>query len=91
MDTQEFTRQLADEGFDEVVTNTRPAGAMPAHTHAFAVKALVTDGEITLGVSGRQTTYRAGDVFTMAAGCEHSEVYGADGVTYVAGRKHQRA
>ncbi len=88
MDKELFTRQLAAEGFDEVVTLTRPAGALPAHCHPFGVKALVTQGEITLGVAGRDTTYRVGDVFTMAPGCEHSEVYGRDGVSYVAGRKH---
>lgn len=88
MQQETFVRQLAAEGFDEVVTNSRPAGEVPAHQHPFAVKALVIQGEITLGVDGRHTRYRAGDVFTMDAGCEHTERYGVDGVTYVAGRKH---
>lgn len=88
MQEQEFVRQLAAEGFDETVSVSRQAGALPAHTHDFAVKALVTGGEITLGVAGQHTTYRAGDVFTMARGCAHTEVYGPAGVSYVAGRKH---
>lgn len=92
MDQEQFIRQLADEGFDEVVTRTLPARQqVAAHTHPFEVKALVTQGEITLGMRGQLLTYRVGDIFTMASGCEHTELYGATGVTYVVGRKHDRA
>ncbi len=88
MQQEAFARQLAAEGYDEVVTNTRPAGEVPVHNHPFAVKALVVQGDITLGVDGKHTTYGVGDVFTMAPGCMHTEQYGARGVTYVVGRKH---
>lgn len=89
MQQEEFARQLTAEGFDEVFTISKPAGVdVPAHTHAFAVKALVTQGDVTLGVDGKRTTYGVGDVFTMAAGCEHTELYGAGGVSYVVGRKN---
>ncbi len=89
MQQQEFASQLAVEGYDEVLTKTMPAGPeVPAHTHPFAVKALVIDGTITLGVAGQRTDYKAGDVFTMAPGCEHTEWYGEAGVTYVVGRRH---
>ncbi len=89
MQEQEFARQLAAEGFDDVLTKTLPPGPeVPAHSHPFAVKALVLEGEITLGVAGERTVYRTGDVFTMATGCEHTEWYGATGVRYLLGRRH---
>ena len=92
MDPQMFIDQLNREGFDEVVTTRLPANEQrAAHAHPFEVKALVTDGEVTLGVAGQSTTYRSGDVFTMARGCEHTELYGPLGVGYVVGRKHAKA
>lgn len=92
MDPHAFAEQLTQEGFDEVVTTSLPAnGQREAHTHPFEVKALVTDGEVTLGVAGQHTLYRTGDTFTMAVGCEHTELYGPAGVSYVVGRKHAKA
>lgn len=92
MDQQKFTQQLAAEGFDEVVIRTWPARQhLDEHTHPFEVKALVTQGDITLGVRGQLTTYQVGDIFTLTSGCEHTELYGESGVTYVVGRKHDRA
>lgn len=83
-----FTRQLTQEGY-EVEHKSLPAGKqVAAHTHPFEVKALVTAGQVTLGVDGKLTVYRAGDIFTMAQGCEHTERYGDDGVSYVVGRKY---
>ncbi len=89
MNPEKFARQLTDEGFDEVLTKTLPAKQrVDTHTHPFAVKALVTAGQVTLGVGGELKIYRTGEVFSMAKGCEHSELYGDDGVSYVIGRKH---
>ncbi len=89
MQEQEFARQLAAEGFDDVLTKSLPsAPEVAAHSHPFAVKAMVLEGEITLGVAGQRTTYGAGDVFTMAPGCEHTECCGPQGVRYLLGRRH---
>jgi quercetin dioxygenase-like cupin family protein len=90
MDQQAFARQLREEGFDEVTTRSMPAGKQVGlHTHPFEVKALVTEGDITVGVAGQLTTYYAGEVFTMPPNCEHTELYGENGVTYLIGRKHR--
>jgi quercetin dioxygenase-like cupin family protein len=92
MNQEHFTQQLADEGFDEIITKSMPAKQqVAAHSHAFEVKALVIQGDISLGIREQLKTYRMGDVFTMASGCEHTELYGESGVTYVVGRKHDRA
>ncbi len=90
MNPQQFKQQLTDEGFDEIFDKNLPAGQYVAeHSHPFAVKALVTAGDVALGVAGVVTTYRPGDVFTMALGCEHTERYGDAGVSYVVGRKNR--
>jgi len=89
MTPQAFAEQLRREGFDEVAGKSLPASQFDdSHTHPFEVKALVTEGEVALGVAGVVTTYRVGDVFTMASGCVHTEQYGPQGVSYVVGRKH---
>lgn len=89
MKEQEFARKLAAEGFDDILTKSLPAAPeVAAHSHPFAVKALVLEGEITLGVAGQRTTYVAGEVFTMSPGCEHTEYCGTQGVRYLLGRRH---
>lgn len=89
MQLQEFTRQLAAEAYSDVLTKELPAGPeVAAHSHPFDVMAMVLEGEITLGVAGKRTTYRTGEVFTMVAGCEHTEQCGDEGVRYLVGRRH---
>ena len=89
MNPEKFAQQLTDEGFDEVLARTLPAKQkLDAHSHPFSVKALVTAGQVTLGLGGALTVYRVGDVFSIAKGCEHSELYGDEGVSYMLGRKH---
>lgn len=89
MNAEKFALQLTEEGFDEVLAKTLPAKQqLDVHTHPFAVKALVTAGQVTLGVGNELTIYRVGDVFSIAKGCEHSELYGDQGVSYMLGRKH---
>ena len=89
MDPTAFAKQLAAEGFDEIITRTLPPGEfVDTHAHAFGVKALVLQGDLVLGVAGKLTTYRVGDVFTLAPGCEHTERYGEQGVSFLVGRKH---
>ena len=89
MNPEKFAQQLTVDGFDEVLARTLPAKQkLDVHTHPFAVKALVTAGQVTLGVGGELIVYRVGDVFSIAKNCEHSELYGDEGVSYMLGRKH---
>jgi quercetin dioxygenase-like cupin family protein len=46
---------------------------------------------MTVSAEGTEHTYRAGDTFTMSAGCRHSERSGPDGVRYLAGRRYSAA
>jgi quercetin dioxygenase-like cupin family protein len=55
------------------------------------VRALVLDGDVTLTTGGESRTYRPGEVFEMAAGCEHSERHGPQGTKYLVGRRKPAA
>lgn len=91
MDDAAFASDLAARGFTDIDTRTlAPGSATDAHAHAFDVRALVVAGEITLGVDGVETRYPTGKVFTMENGRAHTETVGAEGVTYVVGRRYAR-
>lgn len=88
METKTFEVTLAEQGFRDVETKAlQSTYRAREHSHPFDVRALVLDGEITLTVNGDARTYRAGDVFTMDAGCAHAESVGPDGVRYLVGRR----
>ena len=89
MNRENFTQSLTDQAFNEVLEKSLAAQVhTAAHSHPFDVRALVTQGEITLTVDGVQTPYREGEIFTMAAGCTHVENVGPNGVTYLVGRRY---
>jgi quercetin dioxygenase-like cupin family protein len=88
IDTAAFEARLKAEGFPEIRTNGFPANRHnPEHTHPFDVLALVLEGDITLTVAGKARKYRAGEEFSMQAGCAHIEDIGPDGVRYLVGRR----
>jgi len=88
MNATEFETGLLRDGYKNIETKTvRSQVATKPHTHDFSVRALILAGDITLTSEGRSRTFRTGEIFEMAAGCEHSEQYGPEGVTYLVGRK----
>ena len=88
MDTTSFEARLRAEGYPEIRTNELPPNKRnDEHSHPFDVLALVLEGDITLTVDGNARTYRAGDEFSMHAGCPHVEDVGACGVKYLVGRR----
>ena len=88
MQQPDFEAMLAEEQFGEVMTVERKANAsVDTHTHPFDAKALVLEGELSIGWEGREQLYRAGDIFHLAAHTPHTERYGPEGVKYVVGRK----
>ena len=89
MNRDQYTETLRIGQFNEVLEKSLPTNEHnAAHSHAFDVRALVTQGEITLSIDGVITPYREGEIFTLAAGCEHVEDVGTDGVTYLVGRRY---
>jgi quercetin dioxygenase-like cupin family protein len=88
MNTQQFEQQLVLEGFQEVVSVAREAnGSVDLHSHPFEAKALITAGNLRISVDGVERDYKVGDVFHLQPNVPHIEHYGAQGVTYLVGRK----
>jgi quercetin dioxygenase-like cupin family protein len=92
MDTTAFETNLKNAGYADIATSKGSANKVTTpHAHDFDVRALVLSGELTLTTDGVARTYRAGDVFEMAAGCIHSEHYGPDGSESLVGRRPRSA
>jgi quercetin dioxygenase-like cupin family protein len=89
MDRVTFETELRAQGYGEVVDRRMEANAVNTeHAHEFDACLLVLDGAMTITSEGNQRTYRAGDTFSMSAGCRHAEQCGSEGVRYLAGRRY---
>ena len=88
IDIENFRAGLRADGFgDPVERALPPTEDNGTHAHPFEVRALVTEGAVTLRWDGHAETYGPGDIFRMAAHHPHSEEVGAEGVRYFSGRK----
>jgi quercetin dioxygenase-like cupin family protein len=89
MDRQEFEDALKQDGYTEIEAKTlQPRPANSEHGHPYAVRGLVLSGAFTVLQNNVPKTYRAGEVFSVAAGLDHSEEIGLDGAQVVVGRKY---
>ena len=87
-----FTRDARAAGFDEVVERKwPPSTVLSTHTHPFALKALVVDGEMWLQVGDDVRHLRPGDEFALEREVPHAERYGEQGATYWVARRHGEA
>lgn len=88
MDTEAFSQQLREQGFEQISNVTRePDVFVDTHTHPFEARALILSGELTLVCQGQEKRYQPGDIFHLAPGEPHTERYGPAGVSYLVGRK----
>lgn len=88
-DFDTFSRQARAEGFDEVIERSwDPLTVLDSHTHPFAVKALVTRGQLWLTLQGQTRELKAGDGFELERDVPHAERYGPEGATYWVARRH---
>jgi hypothetical protein len=84
-----FTRDMKAEGFDEVIERKwQPHAILDSHTHPFALKALVVDGEMWLTVGDEIRHLLPGDEFALERDVPHAERYGEQGATYWVARRH---
>jgi quercetin dioxygenase-like cupin family protein len=89
MNRQEFEAQLKADGYTEIEAKSlRPHPANDHHGHPFAVRGLVLTGTFTVSQNNSSKTYRPGEIFSVAAGHEHSEEVGPEGAEVVVGRKY---
>jgi quercetin dioxygenase-like cupin family protein len=80
---ESFEADARAQGFDEVVQRRWvPSAVVDAHTHPFALRALVVQGEMWLTVKDDVRHLRPGDTFALDREVPHSERYGAQGATY---------
>ena len=92
MDRAHFESELREQGFKKIVDRRMEAGATkPEHAHEFDARLLILEGEMTIVCGGEERTYRSGDTFAMAAGRQHTECCGPQGVRYLAGLRYQQA
>ena len=82
--TFETFRSIAlAEGFDDVLERTwAPDTVLEEHTHPFAVKALMVQGEMWLTVGDETRHLLPGELFELEHGVPHAERYGPQGATY---------
>jgi len=84
-----FKRDARSQGFDEIVERKwAPSTVLDTHTHPFAVKALVTEGEMWLIVGSDERHLLPGDEFALDREAPHAERYGPQGATYWAARRY---
>ena len=84
-----FSAGTRAQGFDEVLERKwQPSLVLDTHTHPFAVKALVVQGEMWLTVGTDVRHLQPGDEFALEREVPHAERYGAQGATYWVARRH---
>lgn len=84
----DFKQQALADGYQEVVErNWEPNTVAPTHTHPFAARGLVTEGEMWLNCDGHTQHLLPGDIFTLEPNTPHEEIYGPEGATYWAARR----
>jgi len=85
-----YAAEARAAGFDEVLERRwSPGTVLDTHTHDFAVRALVVQGELWLTLGDETRHLRPGDRFTLDANVPHSERYGPEGAIYWVARRHR--
>jgi len=86
MDEQQWTKQLQDEGFDDVyVWEDSPNMYYPEHQHRDVTAHIILQGEMTVTVNGESHTYKPGERFDVPGKTAHSARMGPEGCTYMIG------
>ena len=89
MTEAEFRDHLLKEGYGEAALVEWDANTVnDQHAHEFDASVFVLSGELSVTTeNGDKTTCRANDTFSLLAGRLHTEVTGAQGVRFLAGRR----
>jgi quercetin dioxygenase-like cupin family protein len=84
-----FEAELKSAGYVEIETKALdPRPANNGHVHDYDIRGLVLDGIFIVKQDDEPVTYRAGDVFAVAAGRSHTEEIGPQGARILVGRKY---
>jgi quercetin dioxygenase-like cupin family protein len=84
----ELEKQLQGEGYRHTyVWEDGPDQRYSDHTHPVETAHIILEGEMTLMMDGRSTTYRVGDRCDVPAGTVHAARMGPAGWRYLIGEK----
>ena len=87
MDEQQLTKQLQDEGFDDVyVWEDSPDMNYPPHQHPDVSAHIILAGEMTVTVDGQTRTYKPGERFDIPGKTPHSARMGPEGCNTWSGK-----
>ena len=86
MTEAEFRAELASHGVEPYLAEWQPGRFNAEHAHDFTARGYVLAGEFTLTYNGIAHLQPAGSDFRLAAGIPHTELAGAEGTTFIAGR-----
>ena len=87
-DAAKLAQELRTEGFGHAyVWEDGPNASYADHTHAVETAHIILEGEMTLIMGGRGTTYRAGERCDVPAGATHAARMGPAGCRYLVGEK----
>lgn len=87
IDTSSFESKVSAQGYGIFRRTLGPSEGLGDHAHDYDVWGLVLSGEFRITVDGVTTSYRPGQEFRLEAGCDHSEIAGREGVSFVVGRR----
>ena len=84
-----YQTDLLAQGYDEVIRREwAPLQLVAEHTHPFAAKAVVVQGEMWLTVGATVRHIGIGGGFELEANVAHAERYGTEGATYWVARRN---
>ena len=87
-----FAAEQRAAGCDEVLERRwKPDTVVATHTHSFAAKALLVEGEMWLTVGSDTRHLQPGDGFELEPDVPHAERYGPEGAIYWVARRNKRA
>jgi quercetin dioxygenase-like cupin family protein len=88
MNPGQLEKQLHSEGFRHTyVWEDGPDCRYADHTHAVETAHIILEGEMTLTMGGRSTTYCVGERCDVPAGSVHAARMGPAGCRYLIGEK----
>ena len=89
MNDNDFEAELRTDGYTEIaIQKFEPRPAKGQHGHPFAIRGLVLNGSFTVMQDDQSTTYRPGQVFSVATEHQHDESVGPEGASVLTGRKY---
>jgi mannose-6-phosphate isomerase-like protein (cupin superfamily) len=88
MNEKQLAEQLKQEGFPHTyVWQDGPNVSYSDHTHPVETAHIILRGEMSLTMTGKTMTYRAGDRCDVPAGAVHSARMGPEGCRYLIGER----